>query len=160
MVRFRAICIIQVSSARMRDHRAIRPRPSLRIRRGVEVRPLTTGKNRKNRRSPRASASSACTRAKSITQMTRFAAALLFALSVAPAGVSAQTLTITHATVVDVSNGALRRGWTVVVDGNRIVRAGPASAATAPRGQVIDVKGMYVMPGLWDMHTHAYFGWT
>jgi imidazolonepropionase-like amidohydrolase len=91
--------------------------------------------------------------------MTRFAAALLLALSAATSRLSAQTLTITNATVVDVSSGALRRGWNIVVDKNRIASAGPASAATAPRGQVVDANGMYVIPGLWDMHTHAYFGW-
>ncbi|MBW8868486.1 MAG: amidohydrolase family protein [Acidobacteria bacterium] len=92
--------------------------------------------------------------------MTRFAAALFLALSTAVPRLAAQTLTITNATIVDVSNGALRGGSTIVVDGNRIVSAGPASAATAVRGEVVDAKGMYVIPGLWDMHTHAYFGWT
>ena len=72
---------------------------------------------------------------------------------------SAQTLTITNATIVDVSTGTLRRGTTVVIDGNRIASVGPTSTATPPRGQVVDAKGMYVIPGLWDMHTHAYFGW-
>jgi imidazolonepropionase-like amidohydrolase len=92
--------------------------------------------------------------------MTRFAAALLLALSTAAPRLSAQTLTITNATIVDVSSGTLRGGSTIVVDGNRIVSAGPASAATALRGEVVDAKGMYVIPGLWDMHTHAYFGST
>src|SRR4051794_23206076 len=91
--------------------------------------------------------------------MTRFAAALFLALSTAVPRLAAQTFTITNATIVDVSNGALRGGSTIVVDGNRIVSAGPASAATAVRGEVVDAKGMYVIPGLWDMHTHAYFGW-
>ena len=72
---------------------------------------------------------------------------------------SAQVLTIANATVVDVSNGALHPGTTVVVDANRIVSVGPA-AATDARGQVVDAKGLYLIPGLWDMHTHAYFGWS
>src|ERR1700682_5632250 len=95
-----------------------------------------------------------------IAHTTRLAGGLLLALSAATPRLSAQTLTITNATVIDVSSGALHRGSTVVVEGNRIVSAGPASAGTAPRGQVVDAKGMYVIPGLWDMHTHAYFGWT
>lgn len=73
---------------------------------------------------------------------------------------TAQTLTITNATVVDVSTGTLRRATTVVIDGKRITSVGPASS-TAPRpGRIVDAKGMYVIPGLWDMHTHAYFGWS
>ncbi|MEP6619746.1 MAG: amidohydrolase family protein [bacterium] len=73
---------------------------------------------------------------------------------------SGQTLSITNATVIDVSTGALHRGSTVVIDGNRIVSVEAAAAVKAPRGRVIDAKGMYVVPGLWDMHTHAYFGWS
>src|SRR4051812_11334261 len=72
---------------------------------------------------------------------------------------SAQTITLTNATVVDVSTGTLHRGSTIVIDGKRIARVGPPSSVPRPTGQVIDAKGMYVIPGLWDMHTHAYFGW-
>ena len=83
--------------------------------------------------------------------------ALLLALVASHLG--AQNLTITNATVVDVSTGALRRGTTVVIDGNRIVERRTILGNDRPRGQVVDAKGMYVIPGLWDMHTHAYFGW-
>ena len=91
--------------------------------------------------------------------MTRLLKSLLLVVSLASPRLSAQTLTITNATVVDVSNGALHRGSTIVIDGNRIVSVGPPSANTQRRGQTVDVKGMFVIPGLWDMHTHAYFGW-
>jgi imidazolonepropionase-like amidohydrolase len=87
-------------------------------------------------------------------------ARVLLILLLASSSLSAQTLTLTYATVVDVSNGALRRDQTIVVDGNRIVSVGSPPAAAPARGQVVDIKGMYVIPGLWDMHTHAYFGWT
>lgn len=88
--------------------------------------------------------------------LKRFALLAPFACS----HLAAQTLTITNATVVDVSNGALRRNTTIVIDGNHITRVGAALAAKKSNGQTIDAKGMYVIPGLWDMHTHAYFGWT
>ncbi len=93
------------------------------------------------------------------SQMKRFLEPLVALLVLAGPRLSAQTLTIANATVVDVSTGALHRGATVVVDGNRIVSVGPSPSAKA-RGRVIDAKGMYVIPGLWDMHTHAYFGWS
>jgi imidazolonepropionase-like amidohydrolase len=83
---------------------------------------------------------------------------LLF-LTLASARLAAQSLTITNATVVDVSTGTLRRGATIVIDANRITSVGPSSPTAPPHGQVVDAKGMYVVPGLWDMHTHAYFGW-
>jgi adenine deaminase len=63
-------------------------------------------------------------------------------------GLSAQTLTITNATLVDVSTGTLRRGTTVVIDGNRIVSVGPSAPASASKGQSVDAKGMYLIPTL------------
>ena len=72
---------------------------------------------------------------------------------------SPETLSITNASVIDVSTGAIRRGTTVVIEGNRIAAVGAASSIT-PRGRIVDVKGMYLIPGLWDMHTHAFFGWA
>jgi imidazolonepropionase-like amidohydrolase len=79
--------------------------------------------------------------------------------ALASSPVAAQSLTITNATVVDVATGVLHRGTTITIDGNRIVAVGPATAASPAGGRVVDAKGMYVIPGLWDMHTHAYFGW-
>jgi imidazolonepropionase-like amidohydrolase len=90
----------------------------------------------------------------------RFLTGILLVTLFAGPRLSAQTLTITNATVVDVSNGRLRRGTTVVIQGNRITGIGPSSAGAPPGGQVVDAQGMYVIPGLWDMHTHAYFDWT
>ncbi|MEP6733330.1 MAG: amidohydrolase family protein [bacterium] len=83
-------------------------------------------------------------------------ASILLAAPLTGQRLAAQTLTITNATLVDVSSGALRRGATVVIDGKRIVSVG-ASSANPPRGRVIDARGMYMIPGLWDMHVHAYF---
>jgi imidazolonepropionase-like amidohydrolase len=80
---------------------------------------------------------------------------LLACLGTARAG-DAQTLRIINATVVDVASGDLHRGSTIVVQGNRITSVGPATIATG--GQVVDATGAYVIPGLWDMHTHAFFG--
>jgi imidazolonepropionase-like amidohydrolase len=91
--------------------------------------------------------------------MPRLLQPLLFLGALAGTRLPAQHLTITNATVVDVSTGALRRGTTIVIDGKRIASVGTTSAATRPRRHVVDATGMYVIPGLWDMHTHAYFGW-
>ncbi len=91
--------------------------------------------------------------------MPRLLQPLLLLGALAGTRLPAQHLTITNATVVDVSTGALRRGTTIVIDGNRIVSVGTTSAATRPGRHVVDATGMYVIPGLWDMHTHAYFGW-
>jgi imidazolonepropionase-like amidohydrolase len=72
----------------------------------------------------------------------------------------AQTLTITHANVINTVSGRVERGATVVVEGNRIVSVGRSSKAVPKVGKVVDAKGEYLIPGLWDMHTHVYFGRT
>ena len=78
-----------------------------------------------------------------------------------------QTLTITHVNVVDTVTGAIRPDTTVVVAGRRIVSVGPtaverrgASQPEAKRGTVVDGRGEYLIPGLWDMHTHVFFDQT
>jgi predicted amidohydrolase len=65
-------------------------------------------------------------------------------------------LAIRNVNVVDVAGGPTQPGRTVVIQGNRIVAVGPAAAVRVPRGaQVVDGTGKYLIPGLWDMHTHV-----
>ena len=48
-------------------------------------------------------------------------------------------------------------GWVVLVQGNRIAAAGPASAVQAPSdAQVIDLPGATLLPGLMDLHSHLF----
>jgi imidazolonepropionase-like amidohydrolase len=57
-------------------------------------------------------------------------------------------------TVIDAVSG-LRPGQNVIVKGNRIVEAGPGKEVKKPSGAtVIDCKGKYMIPGLWDAHMH------
>ena len=68
----------------------------------------------------------------------------------------AQVLALQGATVVDVTNGTLRPNQTVLVEGNRIAAIGAASTVTIPDGaEIVDATGTFLIPGLWDMHTHA-----
>jgi imidazolonepropionase-like amidohydrolase len=84
---------------------------------------------------------------------------LLLAALIASQPVHAQTTTFVHATLVDVSSGALQHDMTITIRGNRI--SGVTRAAKADHGaRVVDATGLYVIPGLWDMHTHVYFGDT
>lgn len=66
-------------------------------------------------------------------------------------------MAITHVSLIDVASGEARPDYTVVVNGSRITYAGPAATANVPEGaQVIDGRGKFLMPGLWDMHIHGF----
>ena len=77
--------------------------------------------------------------------------------STGPAPEGPASVAITGVSVVDVESGAVRAGQTVVVRGDRIVSVGPAARARVPAGAaVVDGRGKFVIPGLWDMHVHAW----
>jgi len=57
--------------------------------------------------------------------------------------------------VVDVRTGVIRTGQTVVIRDGRIASVVTGNHPALPRGvRVVDGQGRYVIPGLWDMHTH------
>jgi cytosine/adenosine deaminase-related metal-dependent hydrolase len=59
--------------------------------------------------------------------------------------------------VIDVASGVTHSDKTVIVSGNRISFVGPAAGAKIPAGaRVIDGRGRYLIPGLWDMHVHGF----
>ncbi len=62
-------------------------------------------------------------------------------------------IAITHVTVIDTTGGPPRRVVTVVVRDGRIEAVAPD--AVVPAGvQVVDGRGKFLIPGLWDMHVH------
>ena len=65
-------------------------------------------------------------------------------------------LSLQHVTVVDVTDGTLRSNQTVVVVGSRIALIGLENEITVPsEATVVDAKGGFLIPGLWDMHVHT-----
>ena len=59
--------------------------------------------------------------------------------------------------MIDVASGATHPDNTVLVAGNRITFVGPAANARVPAGaRVIDGRGKFLIPGLWDMHVHGF----
>lgn len=85
-------------------------------------------------------------------RLTTILAGLLMATTTA----RAQTFTIDNVTIVDVTNGRLEARKAIVIEGKRITRIENASAATKTAA-TLDGTGLFVIPGLWDMHVHAYF---
>ncbi|HEY9433928.1 MAG TPA: amidohydrolase family protein [Blastocatellia bacterium] len=70
-----------------------------------------------------------------------------------------RTIAITGVTLIDGTGAAPRPGVTVIVSGNRISDIVAGMPDLAGIQEVIDGKGKFLIPGLWDMHTHlAYVG--
>ncbi|HET7503767.1 MAG TPA: amidohydrolase family protein [Kofleriaceae bacterium] len=69
------------------------------------------------------------------------------------------TLVITHATVIDPRDGSTAADRTIAIRGDRIVDVSPSGGAPSLAGtRTIDATGKFVIPGLWDMHIHTFFG--
>ena len=68
----------------------------------------------------------------------------------------AKSLAITGVTVIDATGAPARPNMTVVVTGDRIAAVGKSGEVVVPEGaRVVDGKGKYLIPGLWDMHVHT-----
>jgi len=57
--------------------------------------------------------------------------------------------------IVDVTNGKIKKEQTVLIEGNKIAATG-TKANIPPTALVIDGRGKYLIPGLWDMHAHSF----
>ncbi len=69
-------------------------------------------------------------------------------------------LVIAHVAVVDVAAGRVRPEMTVVISGERISAVAESRIARIPSGaRVVDARGKFLIPGLWDMHTHVRGSW-
>ncbi|HEX2080181.1 MAG TPA: amidohydrolase family protein [Longimicrobium sp.] len=66
-------------------------------------------------------------------------------------------IAITGVTVIDGTGAPARADQTVVVQGSRIVAVGPSASVRVPAGaRRIEARGKWLIPGLWDMHVHAF----
>ena len=65
---------------------------------------------------------------------------------------SPQSVAIAHVTVIDTEKSTASADMTVVIAGDRIVSV---DRKPAPAGaQVVEGRGKFLIPGLWDMHVH------
>jgi len=64
-------------------------------------------------------------------------------------------LVIRNAQLFDPRDLSVRPGTSVLVRGERIVRVGPdADVKPSANAEIIDARGRFLMPGLWDNHQH------
>jgi imidazolonepropionase-like amidohydrolase len=68
---------------------------------------------------------------------------------------AARPLVLEHVTVIDATGAPAKPDMTVVITSGRISEIRKSGSIQVPQGaQTVDVKGEYLIPGLWDMHTH------
>lgn len=68
---------------------------------------------------------------------------------------AAAPTTIDHVTIVDVGDGTRTQDQSISFDGDRIIAVGPLPRSRA-LGRRVDGTGLFVLPGLWDMHVHSH----
>ena len=66
-----------------------------------------------------------------------------------------ERLAIVHATIVDVQNADLIADQTILIYDNKIKSIGKTGNVKIPAAsKIIDAKGKFLIPGLWDAHVH------
>ena len=70
---------------------------------------------------------------------------------------ASKPIAFTHVTVIDATGAPAQPDMTIVVSSNRITGLGKTGSVAIPKAaQLIDAKGKFMIPGLWDMHEHAF----
>lgn len=70
-----------------------------------------------------------------------------------------KVLAISDVTVIDATGAAAKPNMTVIITGDRITKIAKNGEVAIPKhAQVVDGKGKFLIPGLWDMHVHTVIG--
>jgi imidazolonepropionase-like amidohydrolase len=85
---------------------------------------------------------------------------LILAFAAAAAGeIPQHALALTHVTVIDATGADPLTDMTVVVKNGHIVDLGKSTEVSLPHdATLVEGKGKFLIPGLWDMHVHTVFG--
>jgi imidazolonepropionase-like amidohydrolase len=99
-----------------------------------------------------------------ISTSRRILVLALVALSLASAALAQaahqpRQIVIAHVTVINPGTAAVQPDSIVVINGDRITFVSHSAAVPlAKNTRVIDGRGQFLIPGLWDMHVHSAFG--
>jgi len=81
--------------------------------------------------------------------------AVVSILATADTGQLYSSIALMHVTVIDGTGAPPKPDMTVVITGYRIAEIAKTTTVGSPRfSRTIDATGSYVIPGLWDMHSH------
>ncbi len=69
---------------------------------------------------------------------------------------NAQKTILTNCNIIDCTGAKLQKNMTVILEGNKIqeIKKGIYQGSSNEDVTVLDLENAYVMPGLWNMHTH------
>ena len=86
-------------------------------------------------------------------------AVLTAAAVFAQPGASDSALVFSHVNVIDATGAPMQSDMTVIVERQHITEVARSGQARVPvHANVVDARGKYLIPGLWDMHVHTVFG--
>lgn len=100
-----------------------------------------------------------CLATRSLRGIAMSALAAMLGTSVAGAQLAgepaAPLVALVGGTLVDVDDGSSIVDAVVLIEGERIVRVGPAASMAVPeRAQIVPMNGRWLIPGLMNMHVH------
>ena len=88
--------------------------------------------------------------------VTVVAVSILWPLKAVPFQSTRQDISLNHINVVDIRSGKILADRAVVVSDGHIVNIIPSEQYQPSAGFLeVDGEGKYLIPGLWDMHTHG-----
>lgn len=91
-----------------------------------------------------------------LSRSRRIVTILALPVALGAQGVTPPTLVVDHVSVIDVEGGRTLSDQRVVISGRRITAVGAAASTAAPaRATIVDGRGKFLMPGMWDMHIHV-----
>lgn len=77
------------------------------------------------------------------------------AISQQKAPAKSKLLALLHVTVIDMTGAPIKADMTVIIAAGHITAIGKANKLHVPKdARMIDATGKFLIPGLWDMHTH------
>jgi len=79
---------------------------------------------------------------------------ILLVLGGCPMQPAQDRLVLAGATIIDPASGRILDAHCITIEGERIATLAPCEQRPGSAG-TIDVRGKWIIPGLWDMHVHA-----